>query len=188
MSTARKGRRVAILALVVGISLVSGIATVWQLAEPRGGSAVHTAALPTQDDPGQEVAADEDTPQSLPAPMVTPQAGGPASWVSRGRPSRMVTVRPTSLDLIVDGRVSSRVAFGGTSVTLAELDRYLPASWLTISDGTATLSATVVLTRGTTFDVAGGDLRTLQLAGGATAADAASIHTGGAPSRSPVWP
>jgi hypothetical protein len=185
MSSARRGRRtrgVVALTLVVGISLVAGIATVWQLAGPVAGSAapaVQAATLPAEGDPDEEVAAEEDVPQSLPAPTVTPQAGGPASWVSRGRPSRMVTVRPTSLDVVVDGRVSSRIAFGGTSVTLAELDRYLPASWLTIGDGAATLSATVVLTRGTTFDVAGGDLHTLRLAGGATSADAASIHTGG---------
>jgi hypothetical protein len=185
MSTARKGRRtrgVVALTLVVGISLVAGIATVWQLAAPGAGSAapaVHAATIPAEEDPGEEIAADEDAPQSSPAPIGTSQAGGPASWVSRGRPSRMVTVRPTNLDVVVDGRVSSRLAFAGTSVNLAELDRSLPASWLTISDGVATLSATVVLTRGTTFDVAGSELHTLRLAGGATAADAASIHTGG---------
>jgi hypothetical protein len=81
--------------------------------------------------------------------------------------------------VVVDGRVSRRVAFGGTSVALAELDRSLPADWLTIGDGVATLSATVVLTRGTKFDIAGGEVRTVALAGGATSADAASIHTGG---------
>jgi hypothetical protein len=91
----------------------------------------------------------------------------------------MVTVRPTSLDVVVDGRVSRRVAFGGTAVTLAELGRSLPAGWLSVGDGTATLSATVVLTRGATLDIAGSDVHTLRLAGGATTADAASIHTGG---------
>ncbi len=187
MSTARTGRRISVkgiiaLTLVVGTSLVGGIATTWHLAQPIAGSAspaVLAGEFPAEPDPGEEDAVGENAPQVPSAPAATAQAGGPASWVSRGRPSRMVTVRPTSLDVVVDGQVSQRVAFGGTSVTLAELDRSLPASWLTIGDGVATLSATVVLTRGTTFDVAGGDLRTLQLAGGAAAADAASIHTGG---------
>jgi hypothetical protein len=187
MSTARTGRRapakrIIALALAIGISLASGVAIVWQLADTSDGSAApaaRAARLPAQPDPGEEIAVDEDVPPSMPGPMATSPVGGPASWVSRGRPSRMVTVRPTSLDVVVDGRVSSRLAFGGTSLTLAELDRYLPANWLTVSDGVATLSATVVLTRGTTFDVAGGDVHTLQLAGGATTADAASIHTGG---------
>ncbi|QYN36551.1 right-handed parallel beta-helix repeat-containing protein [Pseudonocardia sp. DSM 110487] len=182
MSAARKGRRargVVALTLVVGISLVAGVATVWRLAEPAGPT-VQAAALPPHEDPAEEIPVDEAAPQPLLAPSVTSQADGPASWVSRGRPSRMVTVRPTTLDVVVDGRVSRRVAFAGTAVTLAELDRYLPASWLTVGDGVATLSATVVLTRGTTLGVTGGDgMRTLQLAGGATPADAASIHTGG---------
>jgi hypothetical protein len=182
--TAGKGRRakgVLALGLAVGVSLGSGAATVWQLAEPVGtaAQAVHSAALPAEADPGLEAGVDEAPPQSPPAPRTTARVGGPAAWASRGRPSRMVTVRPTSLDVLVDGRLSRRVALGGTSVTLAELDRHLPASWLTIGDRVATLSATVVLTRGTTFDVAGPDVHTLRLAGGATSADAASIHTGG---------
>jgi hypothetical protein len=183
MSTARTGRRapgkrIVALALVVGLSLVAGVAVLWRLAEPVGGTAaqaVHTAALPDQEEPP----ADEPAPRAPAAPAATPQQGGPAAWVSRGSPSRMVTVRPTSLDVVVDGRVSRRVAFAGTSVTLAELDRSLPADWLTIGDGAATLSATVVLTRGSTLDVAGSEVRTLALAGGAIPADAASIHTGG---------
>lgn len=186
-TTARTGRRAAgkriiALALAVGLSLVSGIAIVWQLAPPGHGSAapaVHAATIPAQPDPDEEIAVDEDAPQPSPAPRVIPQVGGPTAWVSRGRPSRMVTVRPTSLDVVVDGRVRSHLVFDGTSITPAELDRYLPASWLTISDGVATLSATVVLTRGTTFDVDDADVHTLRLAGGVTTADAASIHTGG---------
>jgi Periplasmic copper-binding protein (NosD) len=192
MSTARTGRgvpvkRIVALALVVGISLLSGIATaLWMLTSGDGSAASASlgANLPTQPepDPGDEAAADEDArqePQAPSARAVTPQAGDPASWVSRGSPSRMATVRPTSLDVVVGGRVSRRVAFGGTSISLAELDRSLPPGWLTIGDGVATLSATVVLTRGTTLDITGDEVRTLRLAGGATTAEAASIHTGG---------
>jgi hypothetical protein len=183
MSTARAGRRAPVkrivaLALVIELSLVGGVAVVWRLAEPADGSAAqaaHAVTLPDQEEPP----GDEPAPQAAAAPAATPQPNGLTAWVSRGSPSRMVTVRPTSLDVVVDGRVSRRVAFAGTSVTLAELDRSLPADWLTMGDGTATLSATVVLTRGSTLDVAGSEVRTLALAGGATPADAASIHTGG---------
>ena len=185
MSTARTGRRpvkrILALTLAVGLSLVAGLAVVWQLAAPVA-PAVHAAAVPAQQDPGDEIVVDEDAPrpsQAPSTPVAGSQAAGPVSWVSRGRPTRMVTVRPTSLDVLVDGRVSRRVPFGGTSVALSELDRVLPASWLTISDGVAILSATVVLTRGATLGVTGDDVRTLQLAGGPTPADAASIHTGG---------
>ncbi|MHA6623448.1 right-handed parallel beta-helix repeat-containing protein [Pseudonocardia sp. DLS-67] len=183
MSIARAGRRsryVATLTLAVGISLAAGVATASQFTEPIAGSAepAAQAMLPDRPDPREEPFPDEEAPQPPPA-SVTSRADGPASWVSRGRPSRMVTVRTTSLDVVVDGRVSNHLVFGGTAVSLAELDRYLPESWVTIDDGVATLTATVVLTRGTTLDVAGSDVHTLRLAGGAGPADAASIHTGG---------
>jgi len=58
------------------------------------------------------------------------------------------------------------------------VDRYLPDSWLSITDGTARLSAAVVLTPRVTLDV-GGEVTTLTLAGAARLPDAASIHTGG---------
>ncbi|GAA5143158.1 right-handed parallel beta-helix repeat-containing protein [Pseudonocardia adelaidensis] len=184
MSSARTGRRTryaAVLTLAVGISLTSGIAMVSWPAEPITGSAApaaQAAVFPDRTPDEEPASGEQETPQP-PHASEASQAGGPASWVSRGRPSRMVTVRTTSLDVVVDGRVSSHLAFGGTAVTLAELDRFLPDSWLTIDDGVATLSATVVLTRGTTLDVAGADVHSLRLAGGAGAADAASIHTGG---------
>ncbi len=58
MSTARTGRRapakrIVALALVVGLSLVAGVAVLWRLAEPVGGTAaqaVNTAALPDQEE------------------------------------------------------------------------------------------------------------------------------------------
>jgi Right handed beta helix region len=185
MSIARTGRRtryVAALTLAVGLSLTSGIAIAAQFGGSIPGSAApaaQAAVLPDQQDPRDEPGADEEEAAQPPPASVAPQADGPASWASRGRPSRMVTVRSTSLDVVVDGRVSSHLPFGGTALDLAELDRSLPPSWLTIDDGVATLAATVVLTRGTTFDIAGGAVHTLRLTGGAGPADAASIHTGG---------
>jgi hypothetical protein len=62
-------------------------------------------------------------------------------------------------------------------LTLGALDSYLSDTWLSIIDGTAQLSAAVVLTPRTTLDV-GGEAKTLKLAGGTTLPEAASIYTG----------
>jgi hypothetical protein len=100
-----------------------------------------------------------------------------STWDSHGRPTAMVIIRPTGIDLVSQGRVTRRIPRGGSTLTLAALGRYLPASWLTINGSTAKLSAAVVLTPGIELDVAA-PVTTLQLAGGATAADAASLYTG----------
>ena len=101
-----------------------------------------------------------------------------ATWESRGRPAKLVVVRTTSLDQIDNGRLTRRALRAPGDMTLPLLDRYLPASWLSIDDGTARLAAAVVLTPGTTLDVGGGDLTRLQLAGGPRLRDAASLYTG----------
>jgi hypothetical protein len=100
-----------------------------------------------------------------------------ATWEARGRPARLLVVRSTSVDLITEGRLSRRAPRTAGDLTLPRLSRYVPASWLSISDGTARLAAAVVLTPGTTLDV-GGDVRRLELAGGAGLPDAAALHTG----------
>lgn len=100
-----------------------------------------------------------------------------ATWESHGRPTAMVIVRPTGIDLVDQGRLTRRITRAGTTMTLATLDRYLPQGWLSITGGTARLSAAVVLTPGVTLDV-GAPVTTLQLAGGATAPEAASLYTG----------
>ena len=99
------------------------------------------------------------------------------AWQTHNRPTAMVIVRPTTIDLVSQGRLTRRVARSGSVLTLAALGRYLPASWLTINGGTARLSAAVVLTPGVELDVAA-PVTTLQLAGGPTASDAASLYTG----------
>jgi Right handed beta helix region len=138
------------------------------------------AMLPPEEEPAPagEGAPDPDPQPVPPPPSPTSQSAGGSSWAQRGSPHRMVTVRTTSLDVVTEGRVTRHLQRYGSTITLAELDRYLPASWLTISDGTATLSATVVLTRGVRLDVRG-DVKRLQLAGGASPSDAASVYTGG---------
>jgi hypothetical protein len=118
---------------------------------------------------------------SVPAQVIDPDTSGSvrSSWEARGRPHRMAIVRDFRIDLVTEGRVTRQVARGRGPATISDLDRALPANWLTINDGTAVLSATVVLVRGVELQLGGSGLRTLQLAGGTTAADAASIHTGG---------
>lgn len=101
-----------------------------------------------------------------------------ASWEARGRPNTMVVVRPTSVDLVTEGRLTRRLPRREGELTLTALDRYLPASWLSITDGTARLAAAVVLTPRVTFEV-DGTVTTLKLAGGATPPEAASLYTGG---------
>ncbi|MHA6629603.1 right-handed parallel beta-helix repeat-containing protein [Pseudonocardia sichuanensis] len=100
------------------------------------------------------------------------------TWDSRGRPHRLVIVRDNRIEAVTDGELTRQVHRQGTA-TLATLDRALPSSWLTVTDGTAVLGAAVVLTRGASLEIGGGDIRTLVLQGGPTPQDAASLYTGG---------
>ncbi len=100
------------------------------------------------------------------------------SWEKRGRPNRLVLVRRTSVDSVSAGSLVQHLRRPPGALTLSALNAYLPESWLLISDGTASLSATLVLSQGVALDV-GGDIRTVKLVGGATAAQASSIFTGG---------
>jgi Right handed beta helix region len=100
------------------------------------------------------------------------------SWEGRGRPTAMVVIRPNTIDLVTEGRLTRRISRREGELTIAAMGRYLPGSWLSITDGTALLSAALVLTPRTTLHV-GGEVRTLRLAGGARLPEAASIYTGG---------
>ena len=70
------------------------------------------------------------------------------AWETHGRPTALVIVRPTSVDLVDQGRLTRRIPRTGGTLTLAGLDRYLPRDWLSITAGTAKLSAALVLTPG----------------------------------------
>jgi hypothetical protein len=151
----------AIVGAVVGVGagLTPGVAAAAPVAEPLPAS----AAAPVQ-------VIDPDTAASV-----------RESWQARGRPDRMVIVRDYRIDLVTQGRLTRQIGHRGGPVTITDLDRALPASWLTVTGDTARLAATVVLVRDVQLhlDGPGSQLRTLQLAGGAGPADAASIHTGG---------
>lgn len=147
----------------VGLGLTAGTAVAAPAVTPAARTAAQTAAQPTQ--------------------VVTPETAASVrrAWEARGRPHRMVVVRDYRIDLATDGRVTRQVGHAGGTLTISALDQALPSDWLTVTDGVATLDATLVLTGGVWMQLGGGgsNLRTLQLAGGATPADAASIHTGG---------
>jgi hypothetical protein len=100
-----------------------------------------------------------------------------ATWESRGRPHRMVVVRLNRFDVVSDGRLSRQVSRSGGPVTINALDKALPAKWLEVTGNTATLDAVVVLTPGSVLEI-GRPVRRLELMGGATPQDAASIYTG----------
>jgi hypothetical protein len=98
------------------------------------------------------------------------------TWQGRGRPNRMIVVRDVAVEVVSGGRLTAQQPRPAGPMTLATLNRLVPAGWLTLADGAARLSAVVNLTPGTTLDLGG--VRTLSLAGGATPAEAASIYTG----------
>ncbi|WP_433279659.1 right-handed parallel beta-helix repeat-containing protein [Pseudonocardia xinjiangensis] len=103
------------------------------------------------------------------------------AWEERGRPSRMAIVRTARVDVVADGRLTQQVPLRPGLVTLPLLDRSLPPTWLRQTADTALLDATVILTPGTTMDIAGdaSGIRTLALAGGPSTTDTASLYTGG---------
>jgi hypothetical protein len=99
------------------------------------------------------------------------------AWDGHGRPNRMIIVRATSVDSVTDGALTLQVVRAAGILTPARLDNYVPSTWITTANGMTQLAAALVLSPGVVLDV-GGDITTLQLAGGATATQAASIYTG----------
>ena len=100
-----------------------------------------------------------------------------SSWESHGRANRMIIIRPLAVDVIGNGKLTRQVPRAGGALNLSTLDRFLPAEWLTIKDGVATLDTAVVLTVGTTLTL-GGDVKEVRLVGGADDTDASAIYTG----------
>ena len=100
------------------------------------------------------------------------------AWEGHGRPHRMIILRARTVDSVTDGALTQRVVRSAGVMTPARLDGYVPPTWITTANGVTHITAAVVLSPGVGFDV-GGDITTLQLAGGSTPADAASLYTGG---------
>ncbi|TQM10228.1 right-handed parallel beta-helix repeat-containing protein [Pseudonocardia kunmingensis] len=100
------------------------------------------------------------------------------SWDSRGRPHQMITVREDRVEVVDEGRLETLVPRRGGTMSLQALDDMVPRDWLTMDGGSATLSATLVLTPGTAMEI-GPDVQTLRLTGGPEIPDASAIYTGG---------
>ena len=97
------------------------------------------------------------------------------TWDRRGRPRKLIVVRPNTVDAIADGRLTKRTPRNG-ALTLAALSRIVPESFLSIAGDTAKLNAAVVLTPTTTFEISG--VKNLQLGGGDSPTEAAFLYTG----------
>ena len=153
--------------------LVVGAACAAAITVGLPGVALAAPAVPPTAPPAQSAA----PPAQAAARFADAAQRARAAWETHGRPTALVVVRPTSVDLVDQGRLTRRIPRAGGTLTLAGLNRYLPRDWLSITGDTARLSAAVVLTPTVTLDV-GAPVTTLQLAGGATAPEAASISTG----------
>ncbi|QYN37202.1 right-handed parallel beta-helix repeat-containing protein [Pseudonocardia sp. DSM 110487] len=155
---------------------------------PAAPTAVHVA-VPLQVPPPDPEAAERAAAQARARAQAAARAARAAAkraeaarkvrvtWEKRGRPHRMAVVRTNRIDVVTDGRLTRQIGRGGGAITISTLDRALPSDWLATSDGTATLSAAIVLTPGTALEV-GDPIKRLELIGGATPQDAAAIYTG----------
>ena len=108
----------------------------------------------------------------------SPATKSGAIWESRGRPDRLIIVRPSGIDSVEGGSLQRHAVRAVGTITLRTLAAYVPSTWLAIDGSTARLSATLVLSTGVTLDV-GAPVTTLALTGGPAVPAAASVYTGG---------
>ncbi len=99
------------------------------------------------------------------------------SWLERGQPRQMVTVRTDRVEVVDNGRLTTLTPRRPGALSLKTLDDLVPNDWITIDGDTARVSATIVLTPGVAFEIA--DIPTVQLVGGPEVPDANPIYTGG---------
>ncbi|GAA0901958.1 right-handed parallel beta-helix repeat-containing protein [Pseudonocardia zijingensis] len=100
-----------------------------------------------------------------------------ASWDERGRPRQMVTVRTDRVEVVDNGRLTTLVPRRPGTLTLKGLDGMVPNDWIVEDGDTVTVSTTIVLTPGVSFEIS--DVPTVRLTGGPELADASPIYTGG---------
>lgn len=110
------------------------------------------------------------------ADLAAAQARTAETWNVRGRPERMIVVRTDSIETVAGGRLTAQVPRPAGTLTLGGLDRLAPDSWVSVAEEAARLTATVVMTPGSSLDLSG--VKTLRLQGGPDLPDAASIYTG----------
>jgi hypothetical protein len=99
------------------------------------------------------------------------------SWLERGQPRQMVTVRTDRVEVVDGGRLTTLQPRRPGALSLKSLDSMLPGDWITIDGDTAKVSTAIVLTPGVSFEIS--DIPTVQLTGGPDVPDASAIYTGG---------
>ncbi|HEX4247688.1 MAG TPA: right-handed parallel beta-helix repeat-containing protein [Pseudonocardia sp.] len=135
--------------------------------------AAHRAALAARRAAKAQAAANRRAAQRASA-----AASAQANWNRTGRPNALVIVRGRHIDLVVNGRQTSRLVRAPGPLTLAGLARFLPPGWLALpGDGSAQLTASIVLTAGTLLDN-GPEVHVLNLASGANSNTAAGLWVG----------
>jgi hypothetical protein len=99
------------------------------------------------------------------------------SWLDRGRPNRMVTVRIDRVEVVNRGNLTTLVQRRPGTLTLQGLDDLVPNDWITIDGDTATVTTAIVLTPGATMEISG--VPNVRLTGGPELPDASPLYTGG---------
>jgi hypothetical protein len=99
------------------------------------------------------------------------------SWLDRGRPNRMVTVRIDRVEVVNRGNLTTLVQRRPGTLTLQGLDDMVPNDWITIDGDTATVTTSIVLTPGATMEISG--VPNVRLTGGPELPDASPLYTGG---------
>ena len=98
------------------------------------------------------------------------------TWDRRGRPKKLIIIRPNTIDTITDGRLSNSTAALRRRRRSTPCAGSCPARSSPSNGDTAKLNAAVVLTPQRTLDISG--VKTLQLGGGDSPTEAAFLYTG----------
>jgi Right handed beta helix region len=101
------------------------------------------------------------------------------AWETHGRPAKLIIVRKATVDTVLDGQLTAQQPRAPGVATPAGLAGSAPSGWITTAPGATRISAAILLSPDVVLEL-GTDAPLVQLSGGgATAADAATIHTGG---------
>jgi hypothetical protein len=162
--------------VLLGVLAPAGVAMAAPVAEPEPDPA--SSAEVAVESPVDDAEEDEDQAIDVPeAPAAGPDQRARATWESHGRPNRLIIVRADTVDTVEAGGLLVQAPRVPGPATLAELAAVAPAGWVVLGPSTPRISAMVVLGPKVVLDLHGAG-PTVQLVGGPTAAEAASIHTG----------
>ena len=166
---------------LLGLLAPAGVAAAAPVAEPDPDATSSAEAVVESpvDDVDDEDLEDEDEAAgpTVPAtPGTSPAQRAQNAWESHGRPARLIIVRAGTVETVEAGRLTRETPRAPGPATLAELASSTPAGWVELGPSPR-VSAAVLLGPKVVLDLRGAG-PAVQLAGGPTGADAASIHTG----------